>query len=183
MPCKSLNTNVDACIKQTDARLSGGALGARSKKHPSHLPHPPPLSQPWIPPPSVCFIPCCAVSRCWNDIHKKERWRFLFSLKKKKKKAFLSFYLPSPTLYNPLRAFSSKSNLAHVTIHPYPRLSPHSSSPHFSLSPLPRFTSGCHLSLPSFALSVGGDMKGYLCADSRGRRRAELINSLSGADC
>lgn len=51
------------------------------------------------------------------------------------------------------------------------------------LSPLPRFTSGCHLLLPCRALSLGGDMKGYLCADSQGRRKAELINSLSGADC
>lgn len=55
--------------------------------------------------------------------------------------------------------------------------------PSLLLSPLPRFTSGCHLLLPSRALSLGGDMKGYLCTDSQGRRRAELINLLSGADC
>lgn len=139
--------------------------------YPTHLP----FSQPWIPPPSVSSPAVLWAGVEMTYIKRKDE-DFFFP--KKKKKAFLSFYLPSPTLYNPLRAFSSKSNLAHVTIHPYPRLLPHSSSPHFSLPPLPRFTSGCHLSLP-----VGGDMKGYLCADSWGGRRAELINLLSGADC
>lgn len=157
--------------------LDPGLKNIQSTK-PTHLPF---LSPGFLLPP---FVSSPAV--LWAGVEmtyiKRKDEDFFFPLKKEKK-AFLTFYLPSLTLYNPLRAFSSKSNLAHVTIHPYPRLLPHSSSPHFSLSPLPRFTSGCHLSLPFLAVSLGGDMKGYLCADSRGRRRAELINSLSGADC
>ena len=60
-----------------------------------HLPtqkkHPLLLFQAWpsTPPPSVCSIPCCAVSRCRNEIPKKERWRFLFSPKKKKSFSYI----------------------------------------------------------------------------------------------
>lgn len=36
---------------------------------------------------------------------------------------------------------------------------------------------------PSHPLSLGGNMKGYLCADSRGGGGRKLINSLSGTDC
>lgn len=39
------------------------------------------------------------------------------------------------------------------------------------LTPVPLLTSP--ISLPSLPLSLGGNMKGYLCADSQGRSRAE----------
>lgn len=65
---------------------------------------------------SICFISCCALSRCWNAKHeKKKRW---WNLKKEKKKhtTFFSFYPLCLPLNNPLSGFSSKSNLAHVSI-------------------------------------------------------------------
>lgn len=53
-------------------------------------------------------------------------------------KAFLTFYTQSPPLYNPLSAFSSKSNLARVSILALtPPFLPHSVTPHFPLFLLP----------------------------------------------
>lgn len=63
---------------------------------------------------------------------KKKRRGNLKKKKKEEKKPFLKFYPLSLPLYNPLSGFSSKSNLAHVSILTTPPL-PLSLTPHLSL--------------------------------------------------
>lgn len=82
----------------------------------------------------ICFISCCALSRCWNAEHEKKKMKKF----KKKKKTFLTFCSTSLPLYNPLSGSSSKSNLAHVSI----------------LTPSPPFTSLPHPSYVSFFPSL-----------------------------
>lgn len=87
---------------------------------------------------------------------------------------------PSFTLLLLFPPFSSLLLLYLSTL--LPSLAPSSSLP--SVHPwLP--PAAPHISPPpSHPLSLGGNMKGYLCADSRGGEEGrKLINSLSGTDC
>lgn len=136
------------------------------------------------------------VLKCWTwKKNKMKKFK-----KKKKTKTFLTFCSTSLPLYSPLSGSSSKSNLAHVSIltpfpsfylsaspliclflfilHPF--LFPLWFSSSLTSAPFPHYTSCFRLSsislltsLPSVPPSISCNMKGYLCADSQGRRRAE----------
>lgn len=86
---------------------------------------------------SICFISCCSEQVLKHRTWKKKKKKDEEILKEKKKKPFLTFCPLSLPLYNPLSGFSSKSNLAHVSIPTHP---PHSSPPLLPLPLTPRLS-------------------------------------------
>lgn len=84
---------------------------------------------------------------------------------------YSSFFTYHSPLFTPLPFLTT--NFSRSVLPPFPSspLAP-VSAPHISPPPP-----------PSHPLSRGGNMKGYLCADSRGGEEGrKLINSLSGTD-
>lgn len=144
----------------------------------------------------ICFISCCALSRCWNAEHeKKKRWR---NSKRKKNLSYILFNVfatlqpsqrfliqiqfsscfyphPFPSFY-----LSASPLICLFLSIPHPFLLPLWFSSSLTSAPFPHYTSCFRLSsislltsFPSVPPSISRNMKGYLCADSQGRRRAE----------
>lgn len=170
----------------------------RSKTNRFHSKRFPPQLTPPVPPSS--FVSSPAVLWAGVEMLNMKKKKMKKFKKKKKTKTFLTFCSTSLPLYSPLSGSSSKSNLAHVSIltpfpsfylsaspliclflfilHPF--LFPLWFSSSLTSAPFPHYTSCFRLSsislltsLPSVPPSISCNMKGYLCADSQGRRRAE----------